>query len=41
MGVFGGVYAFGVMGLFYGPIVLGLFQTLIRLFDERSVLGEP
>lgn len=35
VGVFGGVYAFGVMGLFYGPIVLGVFQTLVRLFDEN------
>ena len=37
VGVFGGVYAFGVMGLFYGPIVLGLFKTLIRLFNENYV----
>ncbi len=35
VGVFGGVYAFGVMGLFYGPIVLGLFQTLVGLFHEH------
>lgn len=39
VGVFGGVYAFGVMGLFYGPIVLGLFKTLIQLFNE-SYVGE-
>ncbi|WP_164471645.1 AI-2E family transporter [Halosimplex salinum] len=37
VGVFGGVYAFGVMGLFYGPIVVGLFKALVRLFDERYV----
>jgi len=39
VGVFGGVYAFGVMGLFYGPIVLGLAQTLVRLFDENYATG--
>lgn len=37
VGVFGGVYAFGVMGLFYGPIVLGLFKRLVRLFNENYV----
>jgi len=40
VGVFGGVYAFGVMGLFYGPVVLGLFQALIRLFSENYVEEE-
>ncbi|WP_459192914.1 AI-2E family transporter [Halosimplex sp. J119] len=37
VGVFGGVYAFGAMGLFYGPIVVGLFKTLVRVLDERYV----
>lgn len=37
VGAFGGVYAFGTMGLFYGPIVVGLFQALVRLFDEHYV----
>ncbi|WP_177213386.1 AI-2E family transporter [Halopelagius inordinatus] len=37
VGVFGGVYAFGVMGLFYGPIVIGLFKRLVRLFNENYV----
>jgi predicted PurR-regulated permease PerM len=37
VGVFGGVYAFGVMGLFYGPVVIGLFKTLVQLFDEAYV----
>ncbi|WP_167837383.1 AI-2E family transporter [Halosimplex halophilum] len=39
VGVFGGVYAFGAVGLFYGPIVVGLFGTLVRLFDEQYVDG--
>ena len=39
VGVFGGVYAFGIMGLFYGPIVLGLSKVLVRLFDEHHLGG--
>jgi len=37
VGVFGGVYAFGVMGLFYGPIVVGLFTRLVERFDDEYV----
>lgn len=37
LGVFGGVYVFGVMGIFYGPIILGIFKTLIQLSNERYV----
>lgn len=37
LGVFGGVYVFGVMGLFYGPIIVGIFKTLVRLFNENYV----
>lgn len=35
LGVFGGVYVFGVMGLFYGPIILGVFQTVVQLFNKH------
>lgn len=35
VGVFGGVYVFGVMGLFYGPIVIGFFKVLVRLYNEQ------
>ena len=35
LGVFGGVYVFGVMGLFYGPIVVGFFKELVTLFEEH------
>ena len=34
IGVFGGVYVFGVVGLFVGPIVLGLFGAAVTVFDE-------
>lgn len=35
VGVFGGVYVFGVMGLFFGPIVLGLFGAAVQVFEEH------
>lgn len=35
VGVFGGVYVFGFMGLFVGPILLGLFGAGVRVFDKH------
>ncbi|ELZ25963.1 AI-2E family transporter [Natrinema limicola] len=41
LGVLGGVYAFGVMGLFYGPVVLGaLIATLNVVNDNYDELEE-
>ncbi|QCS43766.1 AI-2E family transporter [Natrinema versiforme] len=41
LGVLGGVYAFGVMGLFYGPVVLGaLIATLDVMNDHYDRLEE-
>lgn len=34
VGVFGAVYFIGAMGLFVGPIVLGLFKATIEVFDD-------
>nr|WP_277410049.1 AI-2E family transporter [Natrinema longum] len=40
LGVLGGVYAFGVMGLFYGPVVLGaLMATLDVMNNHYDRLG--
>lgn len=37
LGLFGGVYAFGVMGLFFGPVVLGVLKTLfVQLARQRE-----
>lgn len=33
--VFGGVYVFGLMGVFYGPIIVALFATMVRLFNDH------
>ncbi|MFH5800048.1 AI-2E family transporter [Haladaptatus sp. CMAA 1911] len=35
VGIFGGVYVFGFMGLFFGPIVLGIFRSLVTVFARE------
>ncbi|WP_266078258.1 AI-2E family transporter [Haladaptatus caseinilyticus] len=35
VGIFGGVYAFGFMGLFFGPIVLGVLRSLVTVFARE------
>ena len=35
LGLFGGVYAFGFMGLFFGPVVLGVLKTLLVLLARE------
>lgn len=32
VGIFGGVVAFGFMGLFFGPILLGILKVLVEVF---------
>jgi predicted PurR-regulated permease PerM len=36
----GGVKAFGVMGLFIGPVVLSVTLVLLEMFQEAN-LGHP
>jgi len=35
IGVIGGLSAFGVMGLFIGPIIVGALKAAIEVFDEQ------
>jgi predicted PurR-regulated permease PerM len=35
VGIFGGVYVFGFMGLFFGPIVLGILRSLLTVFARE------
>ncbi|WP_394328402.1 AI-2E family transporter [Natrinema salaciae] len=35
LGVLGGVYAFGVMGLFYGPVVLGALLATLDVVNDH------
>ncbi|OAQ53488.1 AI-2E family transporter [Natrinema mahii] len=35
LGVLGGVYAFGVMGLFYGPVVLGALIAILDVMNDH------
>ncbi len=44
VGVFGGVYVLGFVGLFVGPIVLGIFVAMVVTFVEEYdtlAVGEP
>jgi predicted PurR-regulated permease PerM len=36
VGIFGGIGAFGVVGLFYGPIVLGALKGLVDIYSDVS-----
>jgi predicted PurR-regulated permease PerM len=35
VGILGGAYAFGIMGLFFGPVVLGAFKATLRVLVEN------
>jgi|AntDeeMetagen134_2_1112570.scaffolds.fasta_scaffold00942_7 predicted PurR-regulated permease PerM len=35
LGVLGGIFVFGVMGIFYGPIVFGLLRVTLEVFNEE------
>jgi predicted PurR-regulated permease PerM len=44
LGILGGAYAFGVMGLFFGPVILGALKATLRVglenwsqLDERDI----
>ncbi len=35
LGVVGGLYLLGVMGLFFGPVIVGSFKVAVETFDEH------
>ena len=35
IGVLGGIYAFGIMGLFFGPVIIGLLRSTLDVFREE------
>ena len=39
LGVLGGVYAFGIMGLFFGPVIIGALIASVEVLDDTW--GEP
>lgn len=44
LGVFGGIGAFGLLGIFFGPIILALVATMLGVLREearQSVVEEP
>jgi predicted PurR-regulated permease PerM len=41
LGILGGTYAFGIMGLFFGPVVLGTLKAALRVgLDNWSQIDE-
>ncbi|RLE46265.1 hypothetical protein DRJ22_02360 [Candidatus Woesearchaeota archaeon] len=40
VGVIGGLFVFGLIGVVIGPIILGLFQTLILIFEKEKILKQ-
>ena len=34
LGIFGGLFVFGFLGIFIGPIILALFITLVRIYED-------
>ncbi|MFP4591087.1 MAG: AI-2E family transporter [Halobacteriales archaeon] len=41
VGVLGGLYVFGVLGLFIGPIVLAIFKATVNVYSQREVIDAP
>lgn len=35
LGVLGGIFVFGVMGIFYGPLIIGLLRVTLEVFREE------
>jgi len=43
IGILGGLFAFGLIGLILGPLILALLQTLLEIYERerRPHAGEP
>ena len=41
VGVFGGLAAFGLLGIFIGPVALALATTVIQVMRQAAKTGEP
>ncbi|MCK6682991.1 MAG: AI-2E family transporter [Thermoanaerobaculia bacterium] len=41
LGVFGGIGAFGLLGIFFGPIILALVTTMLDILREEARLVSP
>lgn len=39
LGVVGGLKLFGLIGLIVGPVILAIFMTLIRIYEEEKLLS--
>jgi predicted PurR-regulated permease PerM len=41
VGVLGGVFVFGVMGIFFGPIIVGALKAALDVYREEYVKNDP
>ena len=41
IGIFGGVAVLGLMGLFFGPVVLGMFKSVVELYAREAERERP
>lgn len=40
IGVVGGIFVFGVMGIFFGPLIIGILRVTLDVFREKFVDGD-
>jgi predicted PurR-regulated permease PerM len=40
-GVLGGMFAFGIVGLFIGPVILAVTQTLLKAWIDEAPAPVP
>lgn len=40
LGVLGGIFVFGVMGIFYGPVIIGLLRVTLDVFREKLIADD-
>ncbi len=40
LGIFGGLYMFGFIGIFIGPLILALFLALLKIYSNEDVIYE-
>jgi len=41
LGVLGGVYLFGFIGIFFGPVLIGLLRAVLDVYRREFVAAEP
>jgi len=37
LGILGGIHAYGIEGIFLGPVILAIFFALIKIFQQQYI----